>query len=226
MTILYPPVLDNKGKSIPAYVDTSAGDATFDLYFTLPNSIKRSDIQHIQVSMKYYENGQFAINEHYAPDLGTMFLNTNNDSFNFHKVTGSDDLYVLRINYECFKSGGPIEQRDYSVQVRFGAAPLWAGAPLVDGSDIGATRGNHWARNIDGYDFTGFSLWRKGEVNKNPSGFGEWSNSQRVHCHSSMSLNLAVSFEDFTPIVTCEFSPIDPTETVAQVEFTYSYYNL
>lgn len=220
MTILYPPVLQSRGKSIPAYVD---GMATVDLYFSLPLSITRNDIKHIQVVLKYYDNGLSATNPLYSPDESTLFLDASQDSFNFHKVDNTD-LYILRINYECFKSGGPLEQKDYLIQVRFGSSVLWAGGgPPATGFTPGMTPSNGWAVDDGVYTFTNFATWRKGEVNKNPSGFGEWSNLQRIHCYSSMMLQLNVDYSDFTPIVGCVFSPTDPTQTVEQISFTYSY---
>lgn len=227
MTILYPPILSNKSRSIPwngsATMPFGNEKPTYDIYFNLPMGLNRNDIQHIQVTIKYYHNGEYAVNNAFSPDLASLFLDTRIDSYNFRLYDADTNLYVLKIDYECFKTGNPLAKTDYNVQVRFGSGQLWGNAvPAV--SYVPGIAVNNWSCNNDGvHDFTGFANWRIGEINKVPSGFGEWSNSQKVYCYLQIASTLTYNYNDFVPELVWEFKSEDKDETISQVSITYSH---
>lgn len=63
------------------------------------------------------------------------------------------------------------------------------------------------AAYIDKVDETGFIVWKQKEIMKTPSGFGEWSNQQRVYFHGDFSIGLDYNLYDFVPEVNFFYKP-------------------
>lgn len=215
MSVLYPPVLDAQGPAFRYYseADDTQGIVHFlKIRFQMPVITPVDQIKHLQVSLKYAENGEAAVNKSYSPDNQTLFISTegweNGKNMYFEKeATGN---FVIKIPYACFGGGRPYQDRTYMVQVRFGANDLWA-------------------ENITGLEFAdnwpNFAFWRQNATTRVPSLFGEWSNLQKIYCHGDATHQISYNFEDFVPEVVWHYSPVgdDPVE---QIKLTYRYNNL
>lgn len=210
MTNLYPPVLDSKAYSIPYQATVPQGVMTKDYYeiiFAMPSMNSVSDIRHIQVVIKYQATNQPAVNTLLSPDKATLFIDaTLGISNNFWQKYDDYGNYILKIPYWAFDTGKPKENTTYTVQVRFGANSLWAGAN--DG--------------LQGTGFANFASWRQSAVTTVPSMFGEWSNMQTVYCYAAYATNFDYNYNDFVPELIWFYQPKgdDPIE---QVKILYIY---
>ena len=127
------------------------------------------DLGHIQVSIKYANTNESAVNENKSPDNSVLYFAVdgvkNGTNPFFVKENG---YYVLKIPYSAFKGGFPALATTYAVQIRFGTVPTWAegASPSLMGIVLPDSR---------------FSNWRIQATNNVPSQFGEWSNVQKVY---------------------------------------------
>lgn len=206
MTVLFPPVLESQGRSIP-FIQRPQGMSNFlEIRFALPAMLSRTDFKHIQVSLKNSENGRSAVDPTRSPDRATIFINAVSDNY-FFGPEESTDNYLLKIPYECFENGYPASGVTYLVQVRFGAHELWPGAN----------------NGFDGSGHSSFARWRQMETTNVPSGFGEWSNTMKVYCYPPYSKSgIQISYDDFTPQIIWEYRPTGD-DALEQVKIMASY---
>lgn len=166
--------------------------------------ISINDIKHIQVSLKYANTGEVAVNPAYAPDRQTLFIAVTATAYFYQESSGN---YIVRVPYWAFGGGCPMADTTYLVQIRFGSKELWPGS----------------VTGLDGGNYQGFSQWRQDATTHVPSYFGEWSNIQKAYCYSEATTSIDYNFNDFMPEVIWSYSPVgdDPIEQV-QINYTYN----
>lgn len=169
----------------------------------MPLGTNVEDIGHVQVSIKYLNTGEPAVNKESSPDKQVLYINAK--SAYFEAADGEN--FVVHIPYDCFSAGFPAIDTTYLLQVRFGATALWQGT----------------ASGIDGRGYENFAAWRTACTTSVPSTFGEWSNLMKIYCYGSPKNNdIDFDFVDFMPRVKWFYTPSgdDPVE---QVMVTYWY---
>lgn len=207
MPTLYPPVLESKALAIQYFASPTSTDF-YEIRFKLPSANTRSELKHVQVSIKYKSTGESAVNNAVSPDNAVLYIDideANGTSPYFYlEDTGN---YVLKIPYSCFAQGRPLVNNNYIVQIRFGSCGLWPGA----------------GTGIQGAGHTGFAAWRSAATNAVPSQFGEWSNLQTVYCYGASTVETVYNLADFVPEIVFRYAPVydDPLEQVK----IYYYYN-
>lgn len=221
MTNLFPPVLENRARSIPFFagdpsnVDAYRKEKFYDIRFKMPDMNDYRVIRHIQVSIRYQATMQPAVNNLLSPDRQCLYIDAGIDDMRpekniYWEKDGDDGYFILHIPYYAFEFGLPQKDTTYCVQVRFGENVIWAN---------GGT-------GLDGTGHNNFAAWRQREVTRVPSGFGEWSNVQTVYCYNSYSKefveDMKTIFRDFTPQISWTYKPTgdDPLE---QVRVFYYY---
>lgn len=207
MPTLYPPVLESKALAIQYFASPTSTDF-YDIRFKLPSANTRSELKHVQVSIKYKATGESAVNNAVSPDNSVLYIDINEANgaspYFYMEDTGN---YILRVPYSCFAEGRPLVNNNYIVQIRFGSCELWPGA----------------GTGIQGAGHTGFAAWRSAATNAVPSQFGEWSNLQTVYCYGASTVETTYNLADFVPEVVFRYAPVydDPLEQVK----IYYYYN-
>lgn len=201
MTVLFPPVLETQALAFPYYSDNDI-EYYFDIRFPLPATVSKTDIKHLQVSLKYANTGESAVNPKYAPDRQTLFISAESGYF-YQESTGN---YILRVPYKCFGNGGPAGDTTYLVQVRFGSNDLW----------ISGITG------LEGGGYSNFASWRQISTTSVPSFFGEWSNVQKAYCYKEASKDIDFNFNDFMPQVVWTYAPVGD-DPISQIQLNYSY---
>ena len=212
MALMQPPVLDSQAYAIP-YDGTPGTSKTYDIPFIMPATNNLDDLGHIQVSIKYANTNESAVNENKSPDNSVLYFAVdgvkNGTNPFFVKENG---YYVLKIPYSAFKGGFPALATTYAVQIRFGTVPTWAegASPSLMGIVLPDSR---------------FSNWRIQATNNVPSQFGEWSNVQKVYCYGPATINLTYNLNDFVPEIVFDYAPVqdDPLE---QCKVVYTYQDL
>lgn len=206
MARLYPPILENQGLAIPYKANYTAPSNVMEIIFDIPDMNVLTDIRHYQITIKYKNTGGYAIDPAYSPDKMTLFLEkTAGDSI---YQTYNGNTVTLKIPYFCF-NGGPRKNISYSVQVRFGSDDLtaWTTVPAFSGAT------------------PAFAAWRAAQINKAPSGFGEWSNAQTVYCYGNFSSQLTYDVnKDFVPELIFSYSTYEDTDPLVECIYTYQYY--
>lgn len=211
MNVLFPPVLESQAKALPFTQATTTGIYT--IYFVMPEINDISKISHVQVTIKERESGRYAVSSRYSPDKQTLFLPIKDDA-GVAQTTYWDynnGNCQIKIPYKFFLNGSPKVNTTYIVQVRFGTTPIWTG-----GGGDGAYSG-------DSIDTTGFIDWRTRETLSVPSGFGEWSNQQKIYFYGESELYLDYNLFDFVPEVTFLYKPQynDPLDKVV-IRYVYT----
>lgn len=203
MTVLFPPVLESQALAFP-YFSQDDIEHFFEIRFPMPTMTSIQDIKHVQVSLKYANTGEPAVNTNYAPDGQTLFIAK--DTVYFPKDS-SNGNYVIRIPYWCFGNGAPAANTTYLVQVRFGSNTLWPSAKT----------------GLEGKNYCqAFASWRQLSTTNVPSYFGEWSNIQKAYCYKSAGIELDYNFSDFVPEIVWTYAPTGD-DPISQIKLNYSY---
>lgn len=208
MTVLYPPVLESQARSIPYAPE---GELHFyEIEFQLPVMVSVENIKHVQVSLKVQATNENAVNPNSSPDRQVLYMAANGQEGGkalFGRKENSEN-YVVRVPYRCFVGNRPAKDVTYVCQIRFGTVNLWTGA----GSGI----------TNSGID--NFATWRNTSTAAVPSGFGEWSNAQKVYCYGSYQVNVEANFNDFVPEVIFTYIPeTGVTDGLEQVKMVLIY---
>lgn len=205
MPTFYPPVLESKARAIP-FISFPSDTDFFQIEFQMPSINVLTDINHIQVAIKYQATNESAVSKDYSPDRATIFIARSEGAKYFYRRDNGN--YVIQLPYKCFDTGRPKQGTVYTVQVRFGA-------------------NNLWDTNTNGIDhvketFGAFAPWRNLSINTVPSSFGEWSNLQTVYCYGEATETLEYNLNDFVPEIVYRYAPVldDPLE---QCHITYQY---
>lgn len=208
MALLYPPILENKLQSFPATLGLS-------LLFEMSPLNDTSKINHAQVLIRYQSSNGAAVASDATPDKATLFFAKTDspkadDGSYFGPYNGSSSLWEIRVPQTMF-DGGPQGTRTYTIQIRFGSAPLWQ----QDNTMITVPSSSKK------YGWKNFAAWRASQVAA--SAFGEWSNTTTIYCYERALVNSSVDFSDFIPSVVfdCETDELDPLAQ-GTVRYTYS----
>ena len=73
MALMQPPVLDSQAYAIP-YDGTPGTSKTYDIPFIMPATNNLDDLGHIQVSIKYANTNESAVNENKSPDNSVLYF--------------------------------------------------------------------------------------------------------------------------------------------------------
>ena len=212
MTVLFPPVLENQAPAFKYYPSAEAAEASFEIRFLLPSMVAYNDVGHLQVSLKYANTGDSAVNNEISPDGQVVYLFKSQMTPVLDSDNNPTEVYSLKVPYKCFDGGLPLRDTTYLVQVRFGIANLWAGQTPT---------------SMEAYPNTkqGFAIWRQVQTTSVPSGFGEWSNQQRAYCVGSALTRLSYNMNDFMPEIVWEYDPVG-NDPITQVKVTCNYRDL
>lgn len=204
MTVLFPPVLDAVGPAFEFKGGASAvGGEEFAIHFVLPTMVPEKDIKHIQVSIKYANTGDPAVNTDRSPDGQVLYISAKSRYFVKENAFGN---YTVKFPYSCFKNGFPARNTPYLVQIRFGLNDLWTAGDGIEAE----------------LDRSKFAQWRQQSMLEVPSLFGEWSNISKYFCYERAVTNISYSYADFMPKVIWEYDSSND-DALEQVLITYSY---
>lgn len=211
MTTLFPPILENQRQSIwHLGPELAASEGFFFINFQMPIiNDQSSDIQHIQISIKYKNTNRPALMTSCMPDGGSIFYSLGRKSTEQIGLPASDTdketgtwfydadtgIGSIKFPYTYFDGGYPKNGCEYTIQLRFGANRLW--------DEMTSTlRGFHVS------NYNGFSAWFNAATTAVPSPFGEWSNIQKVFCieQATTVTNVEVK-KTFVPEVSWSYDP-------------------
>ena len=83
MTTLFPPVIESRAVAIPFSEPSDVENRNYVIEFFVPEvdgpvatTPAGSGLKHIQVTLRYKNTGEYAVNANYSPDGATLFLPT------------------------------------------------------------------------------------------------------------------------------------------------------
>ena len=213
MASLYPPILSSTQLAVPSREMFDSDSKFVEIYFTMPayNSVEAIRNGHCQLSIRYKNTGDSALNPDYSPNDGSVYFFSGSNGIN--EETGKQDrAYLEEVDLETrvwrlvFDSSILLEQkissesdtilngfdpdREYSVQIRFGDNPI---------------RNNEQAVIPDFYNYkSDYASWWNTQVNKNL--IGEWSNTVTIYAYGKMVVEAEINYDDFVPQIIIHYS--------------------